>query len=206
MDTHRADGTPVGLCFLCYNFFMFLFPPAHHLEIVQGDITTQPLDAIVNAANVHLVHGGGVARAIAHKAGKALWDESRAWVAKHGALTHDRPAITTGGNLPCRYVIHAVGPVWHGGHQGEDRALAAAISGALRCAAEHNLTSVALPAISTGIFGYPVERAAGVILQSIADYFQAQPDSPLQLVRMVLYDRPTLEIFLRIAKNLWPET
>ncbi len=185
---------------------MFLFPPAHHLEIVQGDITTQPLDAIVNAANAHLMHGGGVAGAIARKAGKALRDESRAWVAKHGPLTHDQPAITTGGNLPCRYVIHAVGPVWHGGHQGEDQALAAAISGALRCAAEHNLTSLALPAISTGIFGYPVERAAGVILQSIADYFQTQPNSPLQLVRMVLYDRRTLETFLRIAKELWPET
>ncbi|GAB4526114.1 MAG: hypothetical protein Fur0018_11250 [Anaerolineales bacterium] len=180
---------------------MFPFSATHRLEIVQGDITTQPLDAIVNAANERLLHGGGVAAAIARKAGRDLIEESRAWVRQHGPLTHDSPAITTAGNLPCRYVIHAVGPVWHGGTHGEDEALSTAVYGALRCAANLKLTSLALPAIATGIFGYPFARAIGVTLQALSDYFRAQPDSPLNLVRLVLYDRRALEIALRIANE-----
>ncbi len=168
------------------------------LELVRGDITTQQVDAIVNAANARLMHAGGVAAAIARKAGRALKRESRAWVRKHGPVAAENPAYTTAGNLPCRYVIHAVGPVWHGGSRGEEAALRSAVLGALRRADELGLASLAFPAISTGIFGFPAERAAGVMFSAIQGRFAAPPPSSLRLVRIVLYDASTLEAFLRV--------
>ncbi|RMF49775.1 MAG: macro domain-containing protein [Anaerolineae bacterium] len=178
------------------------FNQTRRLELVQGDITTQHVDAIVNAANAHLMHGGGVAAAIARKAGRALKQESRAWVRQHGPVNPAEPAYTTGGNLPCRYVIHAVGPVWHGGNQGETQALHIAVTGALRRAEELALSSLAMPAISTGIFGFPAERAATVMFEAIRAYFAAHPDTSLSLVRIVLFDRRTLQAFLQ-AWDAW---
>ena len=166
------------------------------LRLLQGDITAQAVDAIVNAANSHLAHGGGVAAVIARKGGSVVWEQSRRWVQEHGPVPHDNPAYTACGNLPCRYVIHAVGPVWHGGHDDEDAKLRAAVQGSLRRAEELGLTSIAFPAISTGIYGFPKQRAAGVFYHAIADYFAEHPQSPLRDVRLVLYDHPTLEAFL----------
>ena len=180
------------------------FPPDHTFEIVQGDITAQDVDAIVNAANARLMHGGGVAGAIARKAGPALEEESRAWVRQHGPVTPENPACTTAGSLPCRYVIHAVGPVWRGGTRGEDEALQTAVRASLRRAAELGLHSLALPAISTGIFGFPMQRAARLTLSAIAAYFARYPDSPLALVRLVLYDRRAAETFLDAWRALNP--
>ncbi len=171
-------------------------PNGARLTVVQGDITAQEVDAIVNAANARLMHGGGVAAVIARKGGPVIQQESREWVRRHGPVPHDRPAYTSAGNLPARYVIHAVGPVWGSGD--EDAKLRAAVQGALARADELGLASIALPAISTGIFGFPKERAARVIYTAIQDYFTAHPDSGLQEVRLVLYDRPTLEAFLRV--------
>ncbi len=168
------------------------------LRLVHGDITAQAVDAIVNAANSHLAHGGGVAAVIARKGGRVVWEQSRRWVQEHGPVPHDRPAYTSCGNLPCRYIIHAVGPVWHGGHDDEDAKLRAAVQGALQCAEALGLTSIAFPAISTGIYGFPKGRAAEVFYRAIADYFAAHPQSPLRDVRLVLYDRPTLEAFLAV--------
>jgi len=168
------------------------------LRLLQGDITAQAVDAIVNAANSRLAHGGGVAAVIARKGGSIVWKQSRQWVQEHGPVPYDRPAYTACGNLPCRYVIHAVGPVWHGGHDDEDAKLRAAVQGSLRRAGELGLTSIAFPAISTGIYGFPKQRAAGVFYRAIADYFAAHPQSPLRDVRIVLYDRPTLEAFLAV--------
>ncbi len=178
------------------------FPPDHTLEILRGDITAQQVDAIVNAANARLMHGGGVAGAIARKAGPTLWEESRAWVTRHGLVSAAAPAHTTGGNLPCRYVIHAVGPVWRGGTHGEDQTLQTAVTASLQRAADLGLRSLALPAISTGIFGFPMERAARLILSAIAAYFTRHPDSSLILVRLVLYDRAAAETFLRAWEAL----
>lgn len=167
--------------------------PDYLLQIARGDITEEQVDAIVNAANLRLQHGGGVAGAIVRKGGHVIQEQSDAWVRTHGPVSHGEPAHTGAGNLPCRYVIHAVGPVW--GEGDEEAKLTAAIQGSLRLAGQLNLHSIALPAISTGIYGFPVDQAAKVILLAIQDYFQGKQDSSLKLVRLVLVDLPTLQGF-----------
>lgn len=166
-------------------------PGGCSLQLVQGDITAETTDAIVNAANGHLQHAGGLASAILRRGGQVIQQESDAWVRTHGPVSHAAPAWTAGGNLPARVVIHAVGPVWGSGD--EDAKLAAALTGSLRLADELKLTSISLPAISTGVFGFPKERAAGILLAAIDKYF-ANP-SGLQTLRIVLYDAPTLTAF-----------
>jgi len=172
------------------------YPAGKRLQLVRGDITTEAVGAIVNAANAHLQHGGGVAAVIARKGGRVIRDESNAWVREHGPVSHSQPAYTRAGNLPCRYVIHAVGPVWGDGD--EDAKLAAAVRGSMERAVELELDSLALPAISTGIFSFPKARAAGVIFEAIEDYFSNNPETPLELVRLILYDRPTLDAFTEV--------
>ncbi len=167
-------------------------------RLVTGDITTMPVDAIVNAANRRLAHGGGVAAAIARRGGAVIWQQSAAWVREHGFVSHDRPAYTECGNMPCRYVIHAVGPSWRGGNDDEDAKLRAAVQGSLRRAEELGVTSIAFPAISTGIYRFPRRRAAAVFYAAVADYFAEHSESPLKDVYLVLYDRPTLEAFLAV--------
>ena len=163
------------------------------LEIAQGDITTEQVDAIVNAANAELQHGGGVAWAISRRGGEAIQRESNEWVRKHGSVSHAEPAYTSGGQLPCKYVIHAVGPVW--GEGNEDNKLASAVSGSLRRADELKLESIAFPAVSTGIFGFPKERAAKIIFAEIEKYFAENDKSGIKLVRLTLFDQPTIEAF-----------
>lgn len=167
--------------------------PGIKLQLVRGDITTETTDAIVNAAGARLSHGGGVAYAIARKAGPELEQESRAWVKEHGPVGHTTPAYTTAGDLPSKIVIHAVGPVWGSGQ--EDQKLHQAIRGALQRADELQLTSIAFPAISTGIFGFPMPRAADIHLQTIRDYLSDQDESTLQRVRVVLYDQSAVQAF-----------
>lgn len=175
------------------TLFSRAFPGGHTLELCQGDITAEAVDAIVNAANENLQHGGGVAGAIARKGGPRIQRESDAWVRQHGPVTHARPAVTSGGDLPCRYVIHAVGPIW--GEGNEDAKLTAAVTGSLQTAQDLGVSSLAMPAISTGIYGFPKARAAGVIFSAIEQYFNSKPDSGIALVRVILYDAPTLEAF-----------
>ncbi len=169
-------------------------PTGQTIQIVQGDITAETVDAIVNAANEHLQHGGGVAWAIAKKGGPAIQKESDAWVRHHGTVPHARPAWTSGGRLPAKYVIHAVGPVW--GNGDEDHKLETAVTGSLRLAEELKCSSIALPAISTGIYGFPKDRAARIIFAEIEKYLAGNPSSGLKQVRLVLFDQPTLEAFL----------
>jgi O-acetyl-ADP-ribose deacetylase (regulator of RNase III) len=172
-------------------------PTGQILQIVQGDITTEEVDAVVNAANEHLQHGGGVAWAISKKGGPAIQKESDVWVRKHGRVPHAQPAWTSGGRLPAKYVIHAVGPVWGDGD--EDSKLESAVTGSLRAAEELKCSSIALPAISTGIFGFPRDRAAGIIFSAIEKYFVENPSSGLRRVRIVLFDQATIEVFV----NQW---
>lgn len=169
-------------------------PGAQTIQIVRGDITVEMVDAIVNAANARLQHGGGVAWAIARAGGPTIQAESDEWVRSRGPVSHAEPAYTGGGDMPCRYVIHAVGPVW--GEGDEDDKLAAAVRGALWRADELKLTSIALPAISTGIFGFPKERAAKIIFKTIEQYFAENPNATLKLVRVTLFDQPTIDAFL----------
>ncbi|NPV84381.1 MAG: macro domain-containing protein [Anaerolineae bacterium] len=175
----------------------YTLPTSQVLEIVQGDLTEETVDAIVNAANAQLAHGGGVAAAIVRRGGYQIQQESNDWVRKHGPVSHDKPAYTGAGALPCRYIIHAVGPVW--GEGNEDQKLASAVSGSLRVADELKLSSIAMPAISTGIFGFPKERAAKIFFETIYQYFQNQPASGLKLVRITIIDTPTIEIFAQAA-------
>jgi len=172
-------------------------PKGQILQIVQGDITTEEVDAIVNAANEHLQHGGGVAWTISKRGGPAIQEESDKWVQTKGTVSHAHPVWTSGGLLPAKYVIHAVGPVW--GEGDEDAKLAAAVTGSLRVADELGLQSIAFPAISTGIFGFPKERAAKIILDSISEYF-SKDSSTLKTVRLVLFDDGTVETFLKALR------
>ena len=174
--------------------------PGGSLQLISGDITQESVDAIVNAANAQLKHGGGVAAAISRRGGPQIQRESDAWVRAHGPVTHAEPAYTSAGNLPSRYIIHAVGPVWGSGD--EDAKLAACVLGSLKRAEELNLTSIAFPAISTGIFGFPKERAARILFSAIEDFFRKHRESPLQQVRITLYDRETLEAFQFVWKSM----
>ncbi len=169
------------------------YPSGQILEICQGDITTAQVSAIVNAANSRLAHGGGVAAAISRRGGTVIQEESNAWVKKHGPVAHDKPAYTSAGKLPCEYLIHAVGPIWGSGD--EENKLSAAIKGSLELAYNLKLESIAFPAISTGVFGFPVDLAADIFMRVITDYFTEQPGSPLQNVKIVLYDNTTRNVF-----------
>jgi O-acetyl-ADP-ribose deacetylase len=164
------------------------------LEIMQGDITTLPMDAIVNAANEYLKHGGGVAAAISRKGGSAIQQESDALIEKLGPLSTGEAAITSGGKLPARFVIHAVGPVWneHGPAEADDL-LRRAVRNSLVVAEENDLKSIAFPAISTGIYGFPIERAAPLVLREVADYLQGQ--TKLERVLFCLYDEASYQVF-----------
>ncbi len=158
---------------------------------MQADITTLAVDAIVNAANRYLSHGGGVAWAIAKRGGSLIQQESDAFIAKHGPLQTGEAVITGGGDLPAQFVIHAVGPVW--GEGGEDHKLRHAIRNALRLADENNLKSVAFPAISTGTYHFPVDRAARLMLTETKEYLEG--DTGLQRVIFCLYDDATYRAF-----------
>ena len=142
-------------------------PGGQVIRVVQNDLTTEAVDAIVNAANEHLAHGGGVARAISRKGGPVIQQESSAWVCEHGPVPTGSAAITGAGSLPCRYVIHAVGPVWGSGD--EQAKLASAVRSALDLAGEHELRSVSMPGISSGIFGFPKPLCARVMLRAMGD-------------------------------------
>ena len=166
------------------------------IQIAQGDISTESLDAIVNAANSHLKHGGGVAGVISRKGGAVIQRESNQWVRDHGPVSHTDPAYTSGSLLPCKYIIHAVGPIWGSGD--EDNKLGQAITGSLKVADQLKLESIAFPAISTGIFGFPKERAAKIILESLHEYFKTNPQSGIKIARLTLFDDPTVEVFLEV--------
>lgn len=171
------------------------------IQVVQGDITIEDVDAIVNAANKHLQHGGGVAWAISKKGGPSIQKESDEWIRQHGYVPHARPAWTSGGRLPAKYVIHTVGPVWGDGD--EDSKLADAVRGSLQVADELKCSSVALPAISTGIFGFPKDRAAAIIFSAIEKYFIDNSSSTIKTVKLVLFDQPSVDVFIKTWQDKW---
>jgi putative ATPase len=172
------------------------------LRLVHGDLTAEAVDAIVNAANSQLAHGGGVAAAIVRRGGPIIQDESDAWIRRHGQVAHDAPALTTGGRLPARHVIHAVGPVWGEGQ--EDEKLTAAVTGSLDLASRHAFASLALPAISTGMFSFPKERGARVILEAITLFVEAHPASTLREIRLTLIDDVSVAVFAAEFERRWP--
>ncbi len=166
------------------------------LELVQGDITRQEVDAIVNAANTSLLGGGGVDGAIHRAAGPQLLDECQTL---GGCETGDAK-ITKGYRLPARHVIHAVGPRYRDGKHGESGLLASVYRTALEIASQHHLASIAFPAISTGIYGYPMSSAARIAFRTIIDYLNEHPD--IKLVRYVLYDARTFQVHQQVLEQV----
>ena len=159
------------------------------ISLVQGDITEEKVDAIVNAANSYLQHGGGVAGAISRKGGPIIQEES-----DHiGFVAVGQAAMTRAGLLPARYVIHAVGPRW--GEGDEDSKLKNAIENSLKIAEQNHFQTISFPAISSGIFGFPKDRCASIILSTIREYLQQHPESSLNEVRICLFDESTLQAF-----------
>ena len=157
-------------------------------EVVIGDLLAEPVDAIVNAANEHLAHGGGVAAAIARAAGPELEQEGDRLVRSRGPLEIGEAVATTAGRLPFKAVIHAVGP--HQGVGGEEDKLARAIGAALAVAHERGFRSVSFPAVSSGIFAVPLEVCARAYVRGVREFFAAHPNTPLASVRLCLLEGP----------------
>jgi O-acetyl-ADP-ribose deacetylase (regulator of RNase III) len=168
------------------------------LELVQGDITEQEVDALVNAANSRLAGGGGVDGAIHRRGGPEIMREtSRRY--PDGCPTGSA-VISGAGNLPAKYVIHAVGPIWRGGQKGEPELLRSAYRASLALAREHSCRSVALPSLSTGAYGYPIDQAAGVALVAAWEFLD-EPGS-VELVRFVLFGAEALTAFEAALREL----
>lgn len=142
------------------------------IEVVRGDITEQKVDAIVNAANSSLMGGGGVDGAIHRAGGPAILEECKNIVAKQGRCPTGEAVITTGGNLPAKFVIHTVGPVWSGGQNNEPGKLANCYRNSLGLAVEKGFKSIAFPNISTGVYGYPKAQAAAVAVRTVSEFLQ----------------------------------
>ena len=162
------------------------------LKLVHGDITEQDTDAIVNAANGTLMGGGGVDGAIHRAGGPQILEACKDIASRIGRLPAGEAVITTAGKLPARYVIHTVGPVWHGGDRREAKLLANAYRNSLRVATAKGLPTIAFPSISTGAFGYPVELAADIAITTVAEYLAEEPPAE---VRFVLFSIDDLETY-----------
>ncbi|MHB1948552.1 MAG: O-acetyl-ADP-ribose deacetylase [Gammaproteobacteria bacterium] len=159
------------------------------LKIIQGDITQLSVDAIVNAANEALLAGAGVCGAIHHAAGPKLLEEC---MSVGGCPTGDA-RITKGYDLPANYVIHAVGPVWHGGQQNEARLLASCYTQSLKLALQHQLKTLAFPAISCGIFGYPVDQAAKIAVNTVSEFLKTHTE--IDTVYFVCFDKTIYDAY-----------
>jgi len=161
------------------------------VALIYGDITDEDSEAIVNAANSYLMHGGGVAGAIVRRGGRVIQDESNSLA----PIPVGSAVSTSAGDLEAKYVIHTVGPKW--GEGDEVRKLSASINSALMLAEELTVKSISLPAVSTGIFGFPVEIASDIILAEIKNYINSGSSESLQEIRICLFDENVLNVFLR---------
>ena len=173
------------------------------LKIIEGDITLQATDAIANAANPGLMGGGGVDGAIHRAGGPAILAECRKIITRIGSLPAGRAVITTAGNMKARHVIHTVGPVWRGGSEGEVETLASAYRESLKIAEANTLTSISFPSISTGAYGYPVEKAARVALRAATDFLAGQ--TSIKEVVFVLHDGHTFEAYAIALRDIIEE-
>ncbi|MDA1053070.1 MAG: O-acetyl-ADP-ribose deacetylase [Planctomycetota bacterium] len=168
------------------------------IELVQGDITDQCVDAIVNAANSRLAGGAGVDGAIHRRGGPSIMSETRRRY-PDGCPTGSA-VISAAGDLPARFVIHAVGPIWQGGDSGEPELLASTHRRGLELAVEHDCHSIAFPAISTGVYGYPVDKAAAIAIGTSAEFLDefSKPST----IRFVLFSRDAVEAFTAALRSV----
>lgn len=164
------------------------------IKVIKGDITKVATDAIVNAANSSLLGGGGVDGAIHRAGGKAILEECVAIRNRQGSCKTGEAVITTAGNLPAKFVIHTVGPVWNGDSKGEPELLANCYRNSLKRAVENNITSIAFPGISTGIYGYPKDKAALVAVQTVKD-FLSDNTTTINEVVFVCFDEESSNLY-----------
>jgi O-acetyl-ADP-ribose deacetylase len=174
------------------------FPSGKRLRLMAGDITRIPVDAIVNAANSGLRGGGGVDGAIHHAGGPAIMRELDEIRKNAGGCPTGSAVVTSAGSLPAQYVFHAVGPIYHDGQHGEPEQLANCYRKCLELAEQHGARTISFPAISTGIYGYPLEAAAGIALDTIASRLRS-PDCTVDDVLLVLFDQSAYAVYSRIA-------
>lgn len=170
------------------------------IEVVRGDITAEEVDAVTNAANDRLQHGGGVAAAIARAGGGIIQEESDAWVEEHGRLRDGEAAVTTAGQMPARWVIHVAGPVYDGSADDNEERLRAAVAAALDAAHQLGADSIAFPAVSAGTYGYPRDEATRAIVHEVARWLDE--DGGVQLVRLVGLDEGTAEDFATALRSM----
>lgn len=170
--------------------------------LVQGDITDMETDAVVNAANSSLMGGGGVDGAIHRRGGPSILEQCKRLRAREwpGGLPAGKAAVTTGGNLKAKCVIHTVGPVWRGGNQGEPELLAEAYRNSLKLAVSKGLKTVAFPSLSTGAYGYPIEQASRIALATVKDFLEREDN--LDRVVFVLFSRDDLEVYVDAEKEV----
>jgi len=169
------------------------------LKTIVTDITTLDVDAIVNAANSSLMGGGGVDGAIHRAGGPAILEECKRIVADTGRLPTGEAVITTSGNMPSRNVIHTVGPVWHGGRKNEPELLKNAYRNSLTAALENGIRTIAFPSISTGVYGYPVEKAADVAVRTVKEFVRAHPGKFDEII-FCAFDAHTEKEYTRALK------
>ena len=156
------------------------------IDVIKGDITKIEADAIVNAANSSLMGGGGVDGAIHRAGGPSILEECKKIVARQGGCPTGEAVITTAGNLPAKYVIHTVGPIWNGGHQNEKTLLAACYKNSLRLALENHCKTIAFPNISTGVYRFPKEEAARIAVNAVNDFLQGAEE--IEKIIFVCFD------------------
>ena len=162
------------------------------IKVIQGDITKLKVDAIVNAANTSLLGGGGVDGAIHRAGGREILDECRKIVARQGGCKVGEGVITTAGNLPAKYVIHTVGPVWTGGTNNESKKLESCYTRSMELAVVHQCKTIAFPGISTGIYRFPKEEAAVIAIKAIRKFFAS--DDSIEEVILVSFDAASFDI------------
>ncbi|MEW5821499.1 MAG: O-acetyl-ADP-ribose deacetylase [Cyanobacteriota bacterium] len=170
------------------------------LELTQGDITHQKVDAIVNAANSGLLGGGGVDGAIHRAGGPKILEECKEIRATKGKCPTGEAVITSAGKLKAKYVIHTVGPIWSGGKDHEPELLANAYRNSLKLAAQYEIITIAFPSISTGVYSYPVEHASVIALRTVANFLKTE--TSIELVRFVLFDVKTYNAYKKAINNL----
>jgi len=166
------------------------------LALKRGDITKEAVDAIVNAANNSLLGGGGVDGAIHRAGGPAILEECR----KLGGCETGDAKITTGGKLPAKHVIHTVGPVWHGGNRNEDKLLASAYRRSMEVAGQNKIRTIAFPSISTGAYGFPIDRASRIAIRTVADYLKDHPE--IERATFVLFSEHDLGVYEAALKEI----
>lgn len=186
----------VALLFLAFITFVSM---KEKIFLLQGDITKQHVDAIVNAANSSLMGGGGVDGAIHRAGGPSILDDCRKIIVRQGSCNTGEAVITNAGNLPAKYVIHTVGPVWNNGNKNEAEKLSNCYTNSLQLAVENNISSIAFPNISTGIYGFPKKEASVIAITTVSNFLKN--NSTIQKVSFVCFDEENFSIYKKIIDS-----